>query len=74
MERVIELTFWMARRYASGRMTYAPGMVREAWGVIKSHPEWDLPQTRKYDDVVGRPNAFRIGGSRKDDLLDDCMD
>jgi hypothetical protein len=27
---IIKQTMWMARRYAGGRMTYAPGMYNEA--------------------------------------------
>lgn len=29
--KIIQDIFWMARRYAHGRHTYAPGMVREAY-------------------------------------------
>ena len=73
LERVIELTFWQARRYGNLRMTYAPSMIREAWKIIRAHPEWDLPQTRKYDDVVARPSNFELSESRKEDSLADCM-
>ena len=30
LEHIIIHTLWMARRYADGRSTYAPGMVNEA--------------------------------------------
>lgn len=73
LQRVIELTFWCSRRYANLRMTSAPSMVRNAWKVIQAHPEWNLPHTRKYDDVIGKPFPYEVEGSRKDDDLRDCM-
>ena len=47
LKQVINDTFWMARRYAHGRHTYAPFMVREAYFVLCEHfpdliPEKDV--------------------------------
>lgn len=78
LKRIVDLTFWMARRYASGRHTYAPGMVRDAWDIINSHPEWGLTDATRYDDVVWsdterdrRPDGTLPG--LPGDYLADCM-
>lgn len=48
MQRIIEDTFWMARRYADGRNTYAPHMVRDAYKILKKH----FPEIRIKKDIV----------------------
>ena len=35
LRRVIQDTFWMARRYAHGRHTYVPSIIRENYKIIK---------------------------------------
>lgn len=68
LRNIIKNTFWMARRYAHGRHTYATGMVREAYDTIKrleidiGHPD-DTLEPPKESDIHGM--AFRK------DYLDD---
>ena len=41
LKQIIDDTLWMAIRYAHGRHTYAPGIVREVWKKLKkSH--WSI--------------------------------
>ena len=63
LKRIIEDTFWMARRYANGRRTYAPMMVREAYNILKEH----FPEiTIKKDVVISDEDGFG------QDYLGDC--
>jgi hypothetical protein len=42
VSRCFENVIWMAIRYADGRFTYAPSVVRDAVKAYKSvHPEWN---------------------------------
>ena len=49
LKKVIEDTFWMARRYAHGRHTYAPQMVRDSYKLLKKHFPSLVP---KHDIVI----------------------
>ena len=63
MQRIIEDTFWMARRYADGRHTYAPHMVRDAYKILKKHfPEINIKKDIVIDESDGK----------SDDYLKDC--
>jgi hypothetical protein len=64
-------TIWMAIRYAHGRHTYAPGMVRDAISEFKEiFPEWEP----KEDIVISPPKEEEIGGfSFKGDYLHDLF-
>lgn len=63
LHRIIEDTFWMARRYADGRRTYAPHMVRDAYKILKKHfPEINI----RSDIVIAESNGT------SDDYLKDC--
>ena len=44
LSNIIQDTFWMARRYAHGRHTYAPGMVRDSYMLLKKHFPELVPQ------------------------------
>ena len=64
--RIIKDLFWMARRYAHGRHTYAPGMVRDAYKFLKRwYPDFDFGF---YDAVIEPPKA---GRGFREDWLDD---
>lgn len=72
LKYIIRQTFWMARRYAHGRMTGAPGEVRSAYNTLKqSFPDL-VP---KYDAVLDerRPgDANETGWRENSDYLNDC--
>ena len=57
---------WMAIRYASGRSSYAPSMVREAVANVQSvYPDWKP----KPDKTIGE-GAESWGGLKSDWLND----
>ena len=64
-------TIWMAIRYAHGRHTYAPSMVRDSINDFKKvFPDWKLEE----DKVVKPPSVNEIDGvSFRDDYLDDLF-
>jgi hypothetical protein len=43
LKEAFEDVIWMAARYANGRSTYAPSMVRDAVKAFKEvYPEWEM--------------------------------
>lgn len=64
-------TIWMAIRYAHGRHTYAPSMVRDSINDFKKiFPDWKLEE----DKVVKPPSEKEVGDvSFRDDYLDDLF-
>lgn len=68
LRAAVQNIFWMARRYAHGRHTYAPGMVREAYQLAK-----ELGIAIQHDDVIKPPTKNVVLGFRSD-WLDDCND
>ena len=64
-------TIWMAIRYAHGRHTYAPSMIRDAVNNFKKvFPDWEL----KEDRVIKSPDEGTINGfSLRSDYLDDLF-
>ena len=64
-------TIWMAIRYAHGRHTYAPSMIRNAVSNFKKvFPDWKL----KEDRTIKSPNERSINGfSFRTDYLDDLF-
>jgi len=47
LRRCFEETIWMAIRYAHGRNTYAPSMVRDAVNAFKTvFPDWKLREDK----------------------------
>lgn len=67
LKKIILDTFWMARRYADGRHTYAPSTIRDAYNKLK-----ELGIHIKRDDVIKEPtdlekNSFNF---RSDWLYD----
>lgn len=51
---------WMAIRYADGRHTYAPGMVRDAIKKVQTvNPDWKP----KVDVTIEKPTEDMIGGA-----------
>ena len=69
--KAIEDTIWMAIRYAHGRNTYAPSMVREAiMSLRKIKSNWKLK-----DDIYGvkAPTHKLKGIDFRSDYLDDLF-
>ena len=67
LTRIIQNTFWMARRYAHGRHTYAPGIVRKSYYDLKN-----IGIEIKTDDTIKPPKDNEIGSFVfRDDYLDD---
>ena len=67
LEKVILDTFWMARRYAHGRHTYAPDMVRDAYKALKQ-----LGIKIEHDVTIQPPDEKDIHGfTFRSDFLDD---
>lgn len=61
---------WMAIRYAHGRHTYAPGMVRHSVKVFKEvFPDWEL----KEDKTIEPPTHYMSGLKDKSDYLHDLF-
>jgi hypothetical protein len=71
LKQVIKDTFWMARRYAHGRRTYAPGMVREAYTVLKKHFPDCVPQ---HDVTISTTDGVVDDWTTIGDTLYDCND
>jgi hypothetical protein len=59
LKKCFEDTIWMAIRYAHGRSTYAPGMVRDAVKLYQSiYPEFKLKQ----DITIEAPHEEDLNG------------
>ena len=71
LKQCFEDVIWMAIRYAHGRNTYAPDMVRRAIRDFKEvFPEWEIRQ----DKTVQPPEKSRIHGLElRGDYLDDLF-
>jgi hypothetical protein len=71
LKSAIEDIFWMAARYAHGRHTYAPSMVRDSVKVFKDvFPDFKI----KHDKVIEVPSEDQIEGiSLRSDYLDDIF-
>lgn len=75
VSRCFENTIWMAIRYANGRHTYAPYIVRD---VVKTYrelyPEWNLEidkvVLKQYEDYKDNPD---LPGFLKEDWLIDLF-
>ena len=71
LQSAIEDILWMAARYAHGRHTYAPSMVRNSVSVFKDiFPEFNIKQ----DHTIEAPDDDELGGaSLRSDYLDDIF-
>ncbi len=71
LQSAIEDILWMAARYAHGRHTYAPSMVRGSVDVFKDvFPEFKVNQDR----IIKPPTDDDLGGcSFRSDYLDDIF-
>ena len=67
----IEDILWMAIRYADGRHTYAPSMVRSAVKVFKEvYPDFKIRE----DNTIDPPREEELGGmSFREDYLYDLV-
>jgi len=70
--KIIDDILWMAIRYAHGRHTYAPGVVRYVVKALKSiYPNYIL----RKDDTIKPPKKSEIKGvSFKKDYLHDLFE
>jgi hypothetical protein len=67
LRQIIKDIFWMARRYAHGRHTYAPSTIRDAYVEITA-----MGIKINHDIVLNPPEEDEIGGMRfRSDWLDD---
>jgi hypothetical protein len=71
LKKCFEDTIWMAIRYAHGRSTYAPSMVRDAVKLYQSiYPDWKPKQ----DITVEVPDKEDLNGmSFESDYLHDLF-
>jgi hypothetical protein len=71
LQKAIEDILWMAARYAHGRHTYAPSMVRDSVATFKRiFPDFKIKQ----DHVIEPPSEDMVGGmSFRTDYLDDIF-
>ena len=68
LEYVIKETFWMARRYAHGRNTYTPQVIRDSYNLLKR-----LGIDIRHDITIQPPTEDEIKGMTfRTDYLDDC--
>jgi len=72
LKKCFEDTIWMAIRYAHGRSTYAPGMVRDAVKLYQSiYPDFKLKQ----DITIKAPDKEDLNGmSFESDYLHDLFE
>ena len=62
---------WMAMRYAHGRHTYAPSLVREAVEAVRSvDPSWVLWRDHTLEPVPENRESFQL----KSDYLNDLFE
>lgn len=70
LKQCFEDTIWMAIRYADGRHTYAPSMVRDAVKNFKEiFPDWKL----KHDITIEEPEKKPTGLAHSSDYLFDLF-
>ena len=68
--RVVNDILWMAVRYAHGRHTYAPGVIRHSVKTMKRlYPDWKL----KKDVTILPPTEKETGMILKEDYLNDLF-
>ena len=72
LKKVIHDTLWMAIRYAHGRHTYAPSMVRDAVKALKElYPDFQLRE----DNTIKPPQKEEIDDMcLREDWLDDLFE
>lgn len=67
MRQIIKDIFWMSRRYAHGRHTYAPSIIRDAYKHITA-----MGIEITHDITLKPPEPDEVGGmSFRGDWLDD---
>jgi hypothetical protein len=71
LQKAIEDILWMAARYAHGRHTYAPSMVRDSVATFKRvFPDFKIKQ----DHVIEPPCEDELGGMAfRSHYLDDIF-
>ena len=70
---IIENTFWMSIRYAHGRHTYAPYIIRDVFKELKEiFPDFKL----KKDQTIEKPTKEELNqtGTLREDWLDDLFE
>lgn len=67
LKKAYEEIIWMAIRYADGRQTYAPSMVRDSVKAFKEvFPEWEP----RPDPTIGKSTFHGTGALPSDSLID----
>jgi len=70
-QKTIEDLLWMAARYAHGRHTYAPGIIRDA---VKEMQQSDPAWSPRMDVTMKPPKPNELGGMKlREDYLDDIF-
>jgi len=60
LERIIQDTFWMARRYANGRHTVAPSIVNESLAALVKLGVEISPDPTLVEDGNGSANVLDV--------------
>ena len=68
IKQAFDDVIWMAIRYAHGRSTYAPGMVRDACGARAKFGDFQLKEDDTLEDIYVTPVSI------KDDDLRDLIE
>ena len=70
LKKCLKDIIWMAVRYAHGRHTYAPSMVRDTMNTLKK-----LCPDYRYRDITIEPPTHKLKGvDFRSDYLDDLLD
>lgn len=74
LKQAYEEIYWMAMRYANGRSTYAPTMVRDSIKMFQEvFPDWEprADPTLKSDRESGFKGPAALDSDWLDDLVED---
>ena len=68
LKKAFEDVIWMSARYANGRSTYAPQMVRDAVNAVKEvYPDWKMRPDQTIKNTTFLGERFQL---ESDCLLD----
>jgi len=72
LKQIVNDLLWMAARYAHGRNTYAPGIIRETVSTMREmYPDWKPKEDKTLEPV--NKQAVQQGFAVKEDYLDDIF-
>lgn len=72
LKHIIQEIFWMARRYAHGRHTYAPSIVRQCYKTISCNINVRVFFFDRFIDENKQSDRDKIGTFENFDFLNDC--